>query len=69
MLKISKKFVNGIMFFGLVTLFILPLAHVSAGNWNTGTKTERSKVADGVYIERKINKKTLRKRKVIMSQK
>ena len=41
-----------------MTLFIAPVAHVSAGNWNSGTKTERSKVADGVYVERKINKKT-----------
>ena len=31
---------------------------MSAGNWNSSTRTERSKLADGVYLERKINKKT-----------
>ena len=46
------------MFLGLVTVLSLPLAQVSAGNWNTGTKTERSKVAPGVYVERKVDKKT-----------
>ena len=46
------------MLLGLLTFFVLPLGNVSAGNWNTGTKTERSKIADGVYVERKINKKT-----------
>ena len=58
MRKISKKLLSCIMFFGLVTVLGVPVAHVSAGNWNTGTKTELSKVATGVYIERKINKKT-----------
>ena len=53
-----KKIVGFGMLLGLVTVFMLPFSHVSAGNWNTGTKTERSKVADGRYIERKINKKT-----------
>ena len=46
------------MLLGLLTVFMLPPENVSAGNWNTGTKTERSKIADGVYVERKINKKT-----------
>ena len=46
------------MILGLMTLLILPVAHVSAGNWNSSTRTERSKVADGVWIERKVNKKT-----------
>ena len=48
------------MLLGLLTFFVLPLGNVSAGNWNTGTKTERSKIADGVYVERKINKKPAR---------
>ena len=46
------------MILGLTTLLIVPVSHLSAGNWNSGTKTERTKVADGVYVERKINKKT-----------
>ena len=58
MLKISKTLVTCIMFFGIVAVLSVPGAHVSAGNWNTGTKTERSKVAPGVYLERMINKKT-----------
>ena len=58
MRKISQKLLICITFFGLVTILGVPVAHVSAGNWNTGIKTERSKVAAGVYIERKINKKT-----------
>lgn len=54
---IKKAFSFG-MVLGLMTLFIVPVALVSAGNWNSSTKTERSKVADGVYVERKINKNT-----------
>ena len=54
---INKIFSFG-MVLGLMTLFIVPVVHVSAGNWNSSTKIERSKVADGVYVERKINKKT-----------
>lgn len=46
------------MLLGLITVLSVPGAHVSAGNWNTGTKTERSEVAPGLYVERKINKKT-----------
>ena len=53
----KKAFSYGLVL-GLMTLFIVPVAHVSAGNWNSKTKTERSKIADGVYVERKINKKT-----------
>ena len=53
-----KKILNYGTVLSLITLFILPLAHVSAGNWNSNTRTERSKIADGVYLERKINKKT-----------
>ena len=53
-----KKLFGYGMVLGLMTLFIVPIAHVSAGNWNSSTKTERNKVADGVYVERKINKKT-----------
>ena len=53
-----KKILSYGMFLSLITVFILPLAHVSAGNWNSSTRTERSKLADGVYLERKINKKT-----------
>ena len=58
MRKVSKKLLACIIFFGLSAFLSVPSANVSAGNWNTGTKTERSKVAPGVYIERKINKKT-----------
>ena len=53
-----KKILSCGMILGLTALFIVPVAHLSAGNWNSGTKTERTKVADGVYVERKINKKT-----------
>ena len=53
-----KKILSYGIFIGLLTVFMSPLANVSAGNWNTNTRTERTKVADGVYIERKINKKT-----------
>ena len=53
----KKAFSYGLVL-SLMTLFIVPVAHVSAGNWNSNTKTQRSKVADGVYVERKINKKT-----------
>ncbi len=56
--KISKKLVTWIMFFGLATVLSIPVSHVSAGNWNTSTRTERSNVAPGVWIERKVNKKT-----------
>ena len=54
----TKRILSCGMFLGLVTVLSLPLAQVSAGNWNSSTKTERSKVANGVWIERKINKKT-----------
>ena len=54
---INKIFSFG-MILGLMTFYILPADHVSAGNWNSSTKTERSKVAEGVYVERKVNKKT-----------
>ena len=54
---LKKNFSLG-MIFALTALFVVPVAHLSAGNWNSGTKTERTKVADGVYVERKINKKT-----------
>ena len=54
----TKRILSCGMFLGLVTVLSLPLAQVSAGNWNTGNKTERSKVAPGVYVERKVNKKT-----------
>jgi hypothetical protein len=54
----SKFSFSYTLFFSLAAFLILPLDHVTAGNWNTGTKTERSKVSDGIYIERKINKKT-----------
>ena len=53
-----KKAVGFGMLLGLVTVFMLPFSYVSAGNWNSGTKTELSKIADGIYIQRKINKKT-----------
>ena len=53
----TKRILSCGMFLGLVTVLSLPLAQVSAGNWNTGNKTERSKVAPGVYVERKVNKK------------
>ena len=53
-----KKIFSCGMVFGLTALLIVPVAHLSAGNWNSSTKTERTKVADGVYVERKINKKT-----------
>ena len=53
-----QKFLGFGMLLGLLTVSMLPLSHVSAGNWNSGTKTELSKVADGIYIQRKINKKT-----------
>ena len=56
--KILTSYFTCIMFFGLVAVLSVPIVDVSAGNWNTGTKTERSKVEAGVYIERKINKKT-----------
>ncbi len=58
MRKVSKTLLACFVFFGFLAVLSVPGAHVSAGNWNTGTKTERSKVAPGVYIERKINKKT-----------
>ena len=54
----TKRIISCGMFLGLVTVLSLPLAQVSAGNWNTGNKTERSMVAPGVYVERKVNKKT-----------
>ena len=58
MRKIPKKLLTCIMFFGLATVLSAPVAHVSAGNWNSSTRTERTKVAEGVWIERKVNKKT-----------
>ena len=53
-----KKIFSCGLILGLMTLTIVPFAHVSAGNWNSSTKTVRSKVADGVYVEKKVNKKT-----------
>ena len=53
-----KKIHSYGLILSLMTLLILPVANVSAGNWNSSTRTERTKVADGVWIERKVNKKT-----------